>query len=123
MRDIGAIEKRVENVEFATSLSMLEAKTEALAVTDPDTGLNAFKTGFAVDNFSSFNLADTTIPELKYDLGFNGTAVARQHYDVIDLLIGSESLIGLADCFKNDIFLFTVSNESVYLIGSDDSQT
>ena len=103
MRDIGAIEKRVENVEFATSLSMLEAKTEALAVTDPDTGLNAFKTGFAVDNFSSFNLADTTIPELKYDLGFNGTAVARQHYDVIDLLIGSESLIGLSGVPNNAV--------------------
>ena len=54
MKDIGAIEKRIENVEFATSLSLLEAKTEALVVKDPDTGLDSFKTGFAVDNFSTF---------------------------------------------------------------------
>ena len=104
MRDIGAIEKRIENVEFATSLSLLEAKTEALTVTDPDTGLNAFKTGFAVDNFSTFNLADTTIPELKYDLEA-GTAVARKRYDAIDLLVGSESLIGLSGVPNNAVDL------------------
>ena len=68
MKDIGGIEKRIENVEFATSLSLLEAKTEALVVKDPDTGLDSFKTGFAVDNFSNFALADTSLPELKYDV-------------------------------------------------------
>ena len=102
MKDIGAIEKRIENVEFATSLSLLEAKTEALTVRDPETGLDSFKTGFAVDNFSTFALADTTIPQLKYDLA-NGTAVSRSYYDVIDLLIGSESLIGLSGVPNNAV--------------------
>ena len=102
MKDIGGIEKRVENVEFATSLSLLEAKTEALVVKDPDTGLDSFKTGFAVDNFSSFALADTTLPELKYDVE-NGAAVARANYDVVDLLIGSESLIGLSGVPNNAV--------------------
>ena len=102
MRDIGAIEKRIENVEFATSLSLLEAKTEALVVKDPDTGLDSFKTGFAVDNFNTFALADTTLPELKYDIE-DGTAVARANYDAIDLLIGSESLIGLSGVPNNAV--------------------
>ena len=102
MRDIGGIEKRIENVEFATSLSLLEAKTEALVVKDPDTGLDSFKTGFAVDNFSSFALADTTLPELKYDVK-DGTAIARENYDVVDLLIGSESLIGLSGVPNNAV--------------------
>ena len=102
MKDIGAIEKRVENVEFATSLSLLEAKTESLVVKDPDTGLDSFKTGFAVDNFSSFGLADTTLPELKYDIE-NGEAVARANYDVIDLLLGSESLIGVTGVPNNAV--------------------
>ena len=102
MKDIGAIEKRIENVEFATSLSLLEAKTESLVVKDPDTGLDSFKTGFAVDNFSTFALADTSIPLLKYDIE-RGTAVSRSYYDVIDLLIGSESLIGLSGVPNNAV--------------------
>jgi hypothetical protein len=102
MKDIGGIEKRIENVEFATSLSLLEAKTEALVVKDPDTGLDSFKTGFAVDNFSNFALADTSLPELKYDVE-DGVAVARANYDVVDLLIGSESLIGLSGVPNNAV--------------------
>ena len=104
MRDIGVIEKRIENVEFATSLSLLESKTESLVVKDPDTGLDSFKTGFAVDNFTTFALADTTLSELKYDIDVeNGAAVARSYYDVIDLLVGSESLIGLSGVPNNAV--------------------
>ena len=102
MRDIGAIEKRIENVEFATSLSLLENKTESLVIKDPDTGLDSFKTGFAVDNFTSFALADTTIPALNYDIE-DGAAVARANYDVVDLLVGSESLIGLSGVPNNAV--------------------
>ena len=93
MLDIGALETRLENVEEYTSLSLLEAKTEALTIQDPDTGLDRFKNGFAVDNFGSFNLADKTIPTLNYDIE-DGHMVPRSYYDSIDLLVGSESLIG-----------------------------
>ena len=120
MKDIGAIEKRIENVEFATSLSLLEAKTEALVVKDPDTGLDSFKTGFAVDNFSTFALADTTIPDLKYDIE-DGAAVARANYDVIDLLIGSESLIGLSGVPNNAVdirYATDLGSQNVTKIGS-----
>lgn len=93
MLDIGGLEDRIENLETVTSLSLLEVKTEALTIQDPDTGLDRFKTGFAVDNFDSFDLADT-VSNIKYDIK-DGNLVARSYFDSIDLLVGSESLIGL----------------------------
>ena len=101
MKDIGLIEKRIENVEFATSLSLLENKTENLVVKDPETGLDSFKTGFAVDNFGSFGLAEGSV-EIKYDVKDN-TARAQSNFDVIDLLIGAESVIGLSGVPNNAV--------------------
>ena len=45
MRDIGALEKRIQNLEQVTSLSSLELDTKSFQVKDAD-GLNRFKTGF-----------------------------------------------------------------------------
>ena len=50
MADIGRLEQRLEQVEYYTSLSLLEQDTANLQVTDSD-GLNRFKSGFFVDNF------------------------------------------------------------------------
>ncbi|GIS09090.1 MAG: hypothetical protein CM15mP113_2200 [Pseudomonadota bacterium] len=57
MRDIGALEKRIENLELTTSLSALELDTKSLEVRDAD-GLNRFKTGFVVDNFKDRSFID-----------------------------------------------------------------
>jgi hypothetical protein len=93
MLDIGKLEDRIAGLEYYTSLSLLEAKTSSLVITDPDTGLDKFKSGFVVDNFSTFDVADKTVPVLKYDIK-NNEMIARSYYDSVDLLIGSESLIG-----------------------------
>ena len=52
MSDINRLEKRIENLEFYTSLSLLEDKTLNMQITDVD-GLNRFKSGFFVDDFSN----------------------------------------------------------------------
>ncbi|GIS08932.1 MAG: hypothetical protein CM15mP113_0620 [Pseudomonadota bacterium] len=57
MRDIGALEKRIENLEEFTSLSALELDTKTLEVKDAD-GLNRFKTGFVVNNFKNRSFID-----------------------------------------------------------------
>ena len=59
MRDIGALEKRIENLEVTTSLSALEVNTQSFEVRDAD-GLNRFKTGFVVNSFSDRNFIDFT---------------------------------------------------------------
>ena len=57
MRDIGDLEKRIENLELTTTLSALEVDAQSFEVRDAD-GLNRFKTGFVVDNFASRNFID-----------------------------------------------------------------
>ena len=60
MRDIGKLEKRIDTLEYYTSLSMLEQETQSLQITDSATGLNRFKNGFIVDNFAGHSTGDTT---------------------------------------------------------------
>jgi hypothetical protein len=59
MRDIGKLEKRLDNVEYYASLNMLEQQTESLDVIDAD-GNSRFKNGFVVDNFTGHNTGGTT---------------------------------------------------------------
>ena len=59
MRDIGHLENRVERLEQYTTLSLLEAQTENLEITDED-GLSRFKQGFVVDNFKTGTLQTTS---------------------------------------------------------------
>lgn len=54
MRDIGKLEKRIKNLEYYTTLSLLEANTNSLKITDAQ-GNDKFKNGYLVDNFSTFN--------------------------------------------------------------------
>ena len=70
MRDIGKIEKRVENLEYYTSLSLLEKETADLFI-DDGTGQNRFKNGFLVDNFTSHLIGDGELPE--YACSIDGT--------------------------------------------------
>ena len=57
MRDIGRLEKRIQNVEYYTQLSLLEADAQSLQIQDAN-GFDRFKNGFVVDNFSGHNVGD-----------------------------------------------------------------
>jgi hypothetical protein len=57
MRDIGRLEKRIENVEYYTQLSLLEQSAQSLQIQDAD-GFDRFKNGFIVDNFTGHNIGD-----------------------------------------------------------------
>ena len=59
MRDIGSMDSRLSNLEYYTSLSLLESQTNQEQIIDPSTGNSRFKNGFAVDGFTDFSLADT----------------------------------------------------------------
>ncbi len=67
MRDIGTIEKRVENLEYYTSLSLLEqdaVNKQDLTILD-STNLPRFKNGIIVDAFKGHSVADVTSAEYK----------------------------------------------------------
>ena len=62
MRDIGKLEKRIDNLEYYTALSLLEQQTESLDIIDSN-GDTRFKNGFIVDGFAGHNTGDTTSPD------------------------------------------------------------
>lgn len=64
MRDIGRLASRLKKVEYYTVLNMLEKSASDLAVKDQD-GYDRFKNGFIVDNFSSFQAADSESSEFR----------------------------------------------------------
>ena len=57
MRDIGAIERRLNKIEYYTALNLLEKDAKSFQVQD-ENGLDRFKSGFVVDNFSGHSVGD-----------------------------------------------------------------
>ena len=57
MKDIKRLEDRIRNLEYYTTLSILETNTANQFIPDAN-GLNRFKSGFFVDNFTSFSTQD-----------------------------------------------------------------
>ncbi len=64
MRDIGVVDKKVDRLEYYTSLSLLEASAKTLSLKD-SSGLERYKNGFLVEPFKGFTIADTKSPEFK----------------------------------------------------------
>jgi hypothetical protein len=64
MRDIGALDKRITNLEYYTSLNLLEKDTLDLQVTD-ENGNNRFKNGFIVDQFKDHRMGAVSDPDYR----------------------------------------------------------
>jgi hypothetical protein len=64
MKDIAGLESRINGIEYYASLSMLEQKASSLQISDAF-GLNRFKNGIMVDDFSSYAVADTLNDDYK----------------------------------------------------------
>ena len=87
MVDIKQLENRIKNLEYYTSLSLLETNTAGLFIPDSN-GLNRFKSGFFVDNFTSL-LAQEDGVSYKNSIDLNNKELRPQHYtNSVDLIAG-----------------------------------
>jgi len=57
MRDVGKLERRVENLEYYVSLSLLEKEADGLVITDGNNN-DRFKNGILVEPFAGHNIGD-----------------------------------------------------------------
>jgi hypothetical protein len=95
MADIAELEKRIENVEYYTQLSLLETDTANMQITDAN-GLTRFKSGFFVDSFKSHDAHSITHPDFSASIDAGEGYCRPGHYTTaVDLVIGSQSLIGI----------------------------
>ena len=74
MRDIGRIEDRVKNLEYYTTLSLLETDTAAFQVKDA-LGFDRFKNGFIVDNFTGHRVGNALDPDYSIAMDFKAGEV------------------------------------------------
>jgi len=102
MRDIGNIHKRLENVEYYTQLSLLEASAENLQVQDAD-GFDRFKNGFIVDNFTGHGIGDVADNNYSVSMDMaNGELRPAHHMDNTNL-VESDSALGSSTAMTDAI--------------------
>ena len=85
MRDIKTLDDRITNLEYYTSLNLLEKLTSDSVLpgrTDPT--LNRFKNGFVVDNFSSIAVGNPLNTEFKagYDIARQQLTAKFEQYHI-----------------------------------------
>ena len=92
MRDIGNIDKRVGNLEYYTSLSLLEQDAfnkSDLTILD-STNLPRFKNGIVVDAFRGHSVADVTNPDYLTSIDVNEQE-ARPTFNVLSYTMTFDS--------------------------------
>ena len=62
MKDIGDLDSRIKNLEYYTSLSLLEQSAADVELFD-GSGFSRLKNGFIVDGFKGHNVGDTANPD------------------------------------------------------------
>ena len=101
MRDIGRLERRINNLEYYTSLSLLESDTESLVIKDT-AGLDRFKNGILVDPFAGHSVGNVFSPDYKCAIDFN-EKILRPSFisnltDVVYDSSGSSGVQKTGDC-------------------------
>ena len=113
MKDLRAVEQRVKNLEYYSSLNALEsaAKNKQIFGT---TGLDRYKNGFLVDNFDGHNIADTTKTGYRAAIDRNRTEL-RPSYNRNDVqMTYNSSFTGGANLVKKgDMVMLSYSEESM----------
>ena len=79
MRDIGGLDKRIKNLEYYTSLSLLEQSAADAHIVDA-AGLSRFKNGFLVDSFRGHQVGDTANNDYQVSIDKNN-GLLRPKFD------------------------------------------
>jgi hypothetical protein len=86
MRDIGNLEKRIENVEYYTQLNLLEQSAQSTQIQDAE-GFDRFKNGFIVDNFTGHGIGDVGNIDYRASIDMSGGELRPMHNtDAVQLI-------------------------------------
>ena len=92
MRDIGRIQKRVENIEYYTQLSLLESDAKGMLIQDAD-GFDRFKNGIITDNFTGHGVGEVSSSDYKNSMDIpNGQLRPAFHQNNINLIESDSAL-------------------------------
>ncbi len=95
MRDIGRLERRISNLEYYVTLSLLEKETAQMQIVDEKTGLDRFKNGFIVDQFTGHGIGDVKHEDYRVSVDAMNNVLRPAHYtNAVELV---EDLVSGAD--------------------------
>lgn len=95
MADIGTLDKRLQQIEYYTTLNQLEQSASNMQVTDAN-GLNRFKNGIFADPFTSHAFGDTSNFEYQCSIDINrGGARPLFKSKNIDLLLNASNSVSI----------------------------
>ena len=80
MRDIGRLEDRIDNLEYFTSLSLLEREAGQQQILDSN-NVDRFKNGFVVDPFYGHNIGDPSNPDYHISIDSENGEARPQYYE------------------------------------------
>ena len=80
MKDISALDKRIQKVEDYVSLSLLEQAALNTQVRDSVTGLDRFKNGFVVDSFANHSNGNTGSEEYRCSIDPTSDHLRAPHF-------------------------------------------
>ena len=120
MRDIGKLEKRIDNLEYYTTLSMLETETQNSKITD-ENGLDRFKNGFIVDSFSGHGVGDSSSSDYRCSIDLENSEL-RPFFRMENVnLVEKNSTDGqrVADNYRATGALITLPYEEIKFINQN----
>lgn len=107
MQDISDLQKRINNIEYYTALNVLEQKASSLQVPDVN-GINRFKNGILVDDFSSFATADTSNPDFSASIN-KRTRQLTAEQTVTNFPLQSSALVAAGGSLAKSSVTYNVS--------------
>ncbi len=101
MTDISKLEQRIKNLEYYTSLNQLETRTINQFIPDAN-GLNRFKSGIFVDNFTSLKSQNVSIG-IKNSIDKKHGTLRPSHYTTsVDMVVGNTTIAGIGTTTKTN---------------------
>lgn len=126
MRDIGFLERRISNLEYYTSLSLLEKETAAFNIKSATSGLDRFKNGFLVDQFTGHGIGNVQHPDYRIAVDSAKRELRPMHFtealDVIENLDSGPQRASRSYQRSNDLITLPYT-ESSFIFNPNASRT
>lgn len=117
MRDIGAINQRINRLEYYSALNFLEKQASDLVIPSDATGLDRFKNGFLVDNFNGHGIGNVFDPN--YKIAIDPTRTELRPYFEIDSIDFEFNSVDSTNVIRapSDALLTLTSNTGSFATG------